>query len=179
MNLSTVIVHYVSFFNLDSKLQELWRGLNHSQGIFYTRSTGATPSGPSRLLHSETRASVEMLNFHQRTWNVPNMSTFPEVPGGMLIHYSPLNELPRIHAHRTPTTGLVAARIQCFEVGDAQPLSPMPITTPTPPNNHMYTSGDTKQGIKVFLHYARLLSVSNQSSGEDCGLFSLKTSQVT
>ncbi|KTF98595.1 hypothetical protein cypCar_00007715 [Cyprinus carpio] len=71
-----------------------------------------------------------------------------EVPGGMLIHYSPLNELPRINAHRPHTKGLVAARIQRFEAGDTPPQSPMPITTPTPPNNHTYTSGDTKQGIK-------------------------------
>ncbi|ROL46012.1 Pleckstrin homology domain-containing family G member 5 [Anabarilius grahami] len=96
----------------------------------------------------ETRASVEMLNFRQRTWNVPSMSTFPEVPGGMLIHYSPLNELPRIHAHRPHTTGLVAARVQRFEAGDAPPPSPKPVATPTLPNSPTYPPGDTKQGIK-------------------------------
>lgn len=121
-----------------------------------------------------------MLNFRQRTWNVPSMSTLPEVPGGMLIHYSPLNELPRIHAHRPRTTGLVAARVQRFEAGDVPPLHPMPVTMPTSPNSPTYPPGDTKQGIKVFLHYAHSISVSNPlSSGEACGLFSLKTSQVT
>lgn len=116
-----------------------------------------------------------MLNFRQRTWNVPSMSTLPEVPGGMLIHYSPLNELPRIHAHRPRTTGLVAARVQRFEAGDVPPLHPMPVTTPTSPNSPTYPPGDTKQGIKVFLHYTGLISVSNPlSSGEDCSLFSLK-----
>ncbi|KTG36068.1 hypothetical protein cypCar_00002975 [Cyprinus carpio] len=101
------------------------------------------------FLHGRgTRASVEMLNFRQRTWNVPSMSTLPEVPGGMLIHYSPLNELPRIHAHRPRTTGLVAARVQRFEAGDVPPLHPMPVTTPTSPNSPTYPPGDTKQGIK-------------------------------
>lgn len=92
---------------------------------------------------------------------MPSMSTFPEVPGGMLIHYSPLNELPRIHAHRPHTTGLVAARVQRFEAGDAPPPSPKPVATPTLPNSPTYPPGDTKQEIKVMLHYAGLISVSN------------------
>lgn len=102
-----------------------------------------------------------MLNFRQRTWNVPSVSTFPEVPGGMLIHYSPLNELPRIHAHRAHTKGLVAARVQRFEAVDAPPPNPKPVAAPTPPNTPTYPPGDLKQGIKVMLQYAGLIIVSN------------------
>ncbi|KAL0181208.1 hypothetical protein M9458_023614, partial [Cirrhinus mrigala] len=89
-----------------------------------------------------------MLNFRQRTWNVPSMSTLPEAPGGMLIYYSPLNEIPRIQGQRPRTTGLVAARVQHFEAGDVPPPSPIPVDTPTSPNSATYPPGDTKHGIK-------------------------------
>ncbi|RXN19508.1 pleckstrin homology domain-containing family G member 5-like isoform X1 [Labeo rohita] len=71
-----------------------------------------------------------------------------EAPGGMLIYYSPLNELPRIQGQRPRTTGLVAARVQHFEAGDTPPPSPMPVAAPTSPNSATYPPGDTKQGIK-------------------------------
>ncbi|XP_055039999.1 pleckstrin homology domain-containing family G member 5 isoform X4 [Misgurnus anguillicaudatus] len=90
-----------------------------------------------------------MLNFRQKTWNVPSMSTLPEVPAGMLIHYGPLNEISRFHAPRHHATGLVAARVQHFEAENMPPPSLVPVGTPTPPNSPLYTlEYVTKPGIK-------------------------------
>lgn len=98
----------------------------------------------------------------------------------MLIHYSPLNELPRIHAHRAHTTGLVAARVQRFEAVDAPPPNPKPVATPSPPNSPTNPPGDTKQGIKVMLQYAGLILVSNHLVQEKIAVcFLSKKYQVT
>lgn len=85
---------------------------------------------------------------------MPSASVLPEVPGGMLIHYSPLNEPPRLHAPRRHATGLVAARVQRFEAECTPPPSPACVGTPS--NSPLYTLEDTTQEIKVLMHFAGL-----------------------
>lgn len=87
---------------------------------------------------------------------MPSVSGLPEVPGGMLIHYSPLNEPPRPHAPRRHATGLVAARVQRFEAESAPSPSSASVGTPTPPSSPLYELEDTAQGIKVLMHFAAL-----------------------
>lgn len=78
----------------------------------------------------------------------------------MLIHYSPLNEPPRLYAPRRQATGLVAARVQRFEAEGTPPPVPVSLGTPTPPNSPLYVLEETTKEIKVLLHFAGLFYLS-------------------
>lgn len=108
------------------------------------------------MYRGEICVILEMLNFRQKTWNLPSISSLPEVSGGLLIHYSPLNEPPRVHAYYRPhRAGLVAARVQHFESGDTPPPSPLPEATPSSPNSPADALKDTNQGVKVMPQICR------------------------
>ncbi|TRY59726.1 hypothetical protein DNTS_002512 [Danionella cerebrum] len=113
------------------------------------RSSSTQGSSGERTEHGSLgRREAADLLIGMRTWNLPSMPAFPEVPGEMLIHYTPLNDPLWMNLCKPHTTGLVAARVQRFENRDVEPMSPMPVTPPPSPISPTNPQSDAKLGSK-------------------------------